>query len=62
MNLSNRYTAALALTGCVVALSAYLGRQRTRRENAQELRNALERWENEGGIVVPPKANPASAS
>lgn len=61
MNFDKRYLAALALTGCAVALSAYFSRQCNRREKARELQNALEVWENEGGIVLASTAQPAEA-
>lgn len=61
MNFNKRYMAALALTGCAVALSAYVGRRRNLRVKARELQNALEVWENEGGIVLSSTAQPAEA-
>ncbi len=60
MNFDKRYMAALVLTGCAVALSAYVSRQRNLRVKARDLQNALEVWENEGGIVVSPTALPAT--
>lgn len=62
MNFDKRFIAALALTGCAVGLSAYVSRQRNRREKARELQNALEVWENEGGIVASPAVSPAVAN
>jgi Spy/CpxP family protein refolding chaperone len=59
MNLNKTYAAALALTGCAVALSVYARRQYNMRVKARELRNALEVWENEGGIVPPSSAQTA---
>jgi len=59
MNLNKAYAAALALTGCVVALSVYARRQHNQRVKARELRNALEVWENEGGIVPPSSSQTA---
>lgn len=61
MNFNKRYMAALALTGCAVVLSAYVGRRRNLRVKARELQNALEVWENEGGIVLSSTAQPAEA-
>jgi len=62
MNLNKTYTAALALTGCAVALGVYARRKHNQRVKARELQNALEVWENEGGIVPPSSAQTASAA
>lgn len=60
MNLKNRSIATLALIGGAVALSAaYVGRRRNRQIKAREHQNALEVWENEGGIVRASTAQPA---
>lgn len=59
MKLNKTYAAVLALTGCVVAMSVYARRQHDQRVKARELRNALEVWENEGGIVPPTSAQTA---
>ena len=61
MSFDKRYMATLALIGGAVALSAYVSRQRTRQVKARELQNALEVWENEGGIVLSSTAQPAEA-
>lgn len=61
MNFDKRYMAALALVGCAAGISAYVIRRRNRREKAREHQNALEVWENEGGIVAAPVARAASA-
>lgn len=61
MNFDKRHLAVLALTGCAVALSTYISRRRTRQEKAREHQNALEVWENEGGIVRASTAQPAEA-
>jgi hypothetical protein len=57
--LSRLYILALALTGCAFAASAYVIRNQSRRKDARLLENDLERWENEGGRVVPEVARPA---
>lgn len=61
MNFYKRYMVALALTGCAVALSAYVSRRHNQQVKARELQNALETWENEGGIVVASTARAADA-
>ncbi len=61
MNFDKRYMAALALTSCAVALSAYVSRQRNLKVKAREHQHALEVWENEGGIVHASTAKPAEA-
>ncbi len=61
MRFDKRYMVTLALTGCAVALSAYVSRRRNLRVKARELQNALEVWENEGGIVLSSTAQPAEA-
>lgn len=63
MNFDKRYmaTLALALTACAAGVSAYVSRRRNRRVKARELQNALEVWENEGGIVLSSTAQPADA-
>lgn len=63
MKFNTRYMAALVLTtGCAVALSAYVSRRRNLRVKAREHQNALEVWENEGGIVLSSTAQPAEAN
>jgi hypothetical protein len=52
----------LALTGCAVAFGVYARRKHNQRVKARELQNALEVWENEGGIVPPSSAQTASAA
>jgi len=61
MNFDKRYMVALALalTGCAVGVSAYVSRRRNLRVKARELQNALEVWENEGGIVLSSTAQAA---
>lgn len=59
MKLNKTYAAVLALTGFAVAMSVYARRQHDQRVKARELRNALEVWENEGGIVPPTSAQTA---
>jgi Spy/CpxP family protein refolding chaperone len=59
MNFNKAYVAALAMTGCALALSVYARRQHNQRVKARELRHALEVWENEGGIVPPSSAQTA---
>lgn len=61
MSFNKSSMATLALIGCAVALSAYVSRQRNRREKAREHQHALEVWENEGGIVHSSTAQPAEA-
>ncbi len=61
MNFDKRYMAALALTGGVVALCAYVTQRRNLRVKAREQQNALEVWENEGGIVRASTQQPAEA-
>lgn len=61
MNFEKRHMALLALTGCAVALSAYISRRRSLKVKAGELQTALEVWENEGGIVPSSTAQPADA-
>lgn len=61
MNFDKRHVAVLALTGCAVALSAYISRRRNKQVKAREHQNALEVWENEGGIVRASTAQPAEA-
>lgn len=61
MKFKKRYMAALALTSCAVALSAYVSRRRNLRVKAREHQNALEVWENEGGMVLSSTAKPAEA-
>ena len=61
MKFNTRYMAALVLTGCAVALSAYVSRRRNLRVIAREHQNALEVWENEGGMVLSSTAQPAEA-
>jgi hypothetical protein len=61
MSFDKRIMGTLALIGGAVALSAYVSRQRTRQEKAREHQNALEVWENEGGIVRATTAQPAEA-
>lgn len=53
MRFDKRHIAVLALTACAVAISAYLSRRRHQQEKAREHQNALEVWENEGGMVRP---------
>jgi len=52
---------ALVLTGCAIGVSAYVCRRRNLLVKARDLQNALEVWENEGGIVWPSTAKPAEA-
>jgi hypothetical protein len=59
MRLNKRSIATLALISGAVALSTYVSRRRTRQEKAREHQNALEVWENEGGIVRASTAQPA---
>lgn len=59
MKLDKRHAVVLALTGCAVALTAYISRRRNRQEKAREHQNAIEVWENEGGIVHASTALPA---
>jgi hypothetical protein len=61
MNCKKSYMVALALAGCALGVSAYASRQRNLRIKARELQNALEVWENEGGIVLSSTAQPAEA-
>lgn len=61
MNFNKSYMVALALTGCAIGVSAYASRQRNLKVKARELQNALEVWENEGGIVHSSTAKPAEA-
>jgi len=61
MRLNKRSIATLALISGAVAVSAYLNRRRNLREKAREHQNALEVWENEGGIVRASTAQPADA-
>ena len=61
MNIKKGYMAALALSGCILGVSAYVSRRRNRRVKARVLQNALEVWENEGGIVLASTAKPAEA-
>ncbi len=61
MSFDKRSIATLALIGGAVALSAYVSRQRNLRVKAREHQNALEVWENEGGIVRASTAQPAEA-
>ena len=56
--LNRFYLVALALTGCLFAASAYVIRRQSRREDARFLQDELDRWENEGGRVVPATARP----
>jgi hypothetical protein len=58
--LNKFFLLALTLTGCAFATSAYVIRRQSRREDAQLLENDLDRWENEGGRVVPATARPGS--
>lgn len=59
MNFRKLCMAALVLGGGVVVLNAYASHRRNLREKARELQNALEVWENEGGIVLSSTARPA---
>lgn len=59
MNFKKSYMVALALASCAVGLSAYVSRRRNLRVKARELQNALEVWENEGGIVLSSTAQAA---
>lgn len=53
--LINRFSIlAAALTGCAVAASAYVVRDRARRRRALQLREDLSTWEGEGGQPAPP--------
>jgi hypothetical protein len=61
MNFNKRSMATLALISGAVAVSAYLSRQRARQVKARQQQNALEVWENEGGIVRSSTAQPAEA-
>ena len=61
MNFDKRHVAVLALTGCAVALSAYISRRRSLKVKAEDLQTALEVWEKEGGIVPSSPAQPADA-
>lgn len=61
MNFNKRSMATLALISGAVAVSAYLSRQRARQVKARQHQNALEVWENEGGIVRASTAQPAEA-
>lgn len=61
MNIKKSYM-ALALTACIIGVSAYVSRRHNRRVKARVLQNALEVWENEGGIVLASTAKPAEAA
>lgn len=61
MDHKKSYVLALALTGCAIGVSAYISHRRNLRVKAREQQNALEVWENEGGIVLPSTAQPAEA-
>lgn len=61
MNFNKRSIATLALISGAVAVSAYLSRRRNLKEKAREQQNALEVWENEGGIVHASTAQAATA-
>lgn len=61
MRLDKRYMATLALIGCAAAVCAYVSRRRNQQEKARQHQNALEVWENEGGIVRSSTARAAEA-
>lgn len=65
MKLDKRHAVVLALTGgavaFTVALTAFISRRRNQQEKAREHQNALEVWENEGGIVRSSTAQAAEA-
>ena len=49
----------LALIGCVAATSAYVIRQHSRRQEAQQHKDDLRTWEGEGGNPAPSAVRPA---
>ena len=55
------YILALALTGCAAAASAYLVRNRSRRQAVQEHKEDLRTWEGEGGKPAPATMRAAQA-
>ena len=60
--MSNRfYVLAAALTGCAVAASAVILRQRSRRDAMLQHKEDIQTWEGEGGKVAPSALRPVPA-
>ena len=59
--INKSYVMAIAVTGGVVAASAWLMKRMTNRRQADEHELALEVWDNECGPPAAPPALPATA-
>jgi hypothetical protein len=61
MMVNKLYVLTLALTGCAAAVSAYVVRHHSRREEARQHKDVLHTWEGEGGKPASQAASAAQA-
>jgi len=62
MLINRLHILAAALTGCAVAASAYVMRNRIRREKTKRLNEDLSTWEGEGGKPASPEERPGQTT